>query len=262
MSVLYIGPNADLRDDVKCAYEKYADRISRGTLMMLSPPGGERKYYVYEWFTRDSGKVFYVGKGTGRRYRHILYDMKRPRGAEYKELQDTFGIDYRFLAKDLTSREAEIYELCMVIERADAGEVLLQFANNPGVATYWDKVEKIKSACISRAFTPQILVSDYRRRYLGVEPPAYDRFDMSRLHVTLRASFSQSSAETIQEMGKLRELISAAGGRAYATVAKGTQAIVEFDCMDYDKYVQYKSAGLMVYHAFDVMRRMREQLLP
>ena len=64
MSVLYIAPNADLRDDVKRAYEKYADRISRGTLMMLSPPGGERKYYVYEWFTRDSGKVFYVDTAT------------------------------------------------------------------------------------------------------------------------------------------------------------------------------------------------------
>lgn len=258
MSVLYIAPNADFRDDVKRAYEKYVDRISRGTLMMLSPPGGERKYYVYEWFTRDSGKVFYVGKGTRSRYRHILYDMKRPRGAEYKELQDAFGIDCCFLAKGLTSREAEIYKLCMVIERTDAGEVLLQYANNPGVTAYWDRIEKIKTACANRTFTPEILVSDYRRRYFGVVPPAYDLFDMSRLHVTLHASFSQSSPDTIQEMGELRDLITSAGGRVYAKIAKGTQAVIELDCMDYDKYMQYKSAGLMVYHAFDVMQQLRE----
>lgn len=29
----------------------------------------EKKYYVYIWFYNDSGKVFYVGKGTGERYK-------------------------------------------------------------------------------------------------------------------------------------------------------------------------------------------------
>ena len=132
------------------------------------------------------------------------------------------------------------------------------YANNPGVTAYWDRIEKIKTACANRTFTPEILVSDYRRRYFGVVSPAYDLFDMSRLHVTLNASFSQSSPDTIQEMGELRDLITSAGGRVYAKIAKGTQAVIELDCMDYDKYMQYKSAGLMVYHAFDVMQQLRE----
>ena len=50
---------------------------------------GERKFYVYEWFTIDDNKVFYVGKGTGTRYNHIITsDMKRSKGALYKELQE------------------------------------------------------------------------------------------------------------------------------------------------------------------------------
>ena len=28
-----------------------------------------KKYYVYEWFVIETNEVFYVGKGTGRRYR-------------------------------------------------------------------------------------------------------------------------------------------------------------------------------------------------
>jgi len=28
-----------------------------------------KKYYVYEWFMKDTGEIFYVGKGSGKRYK-------------------------------------------------------------------------------------------------------------------------------------------------------------------------------------------------
>lgn len=31
----------------------------------------EKKYYVYKWYYKDSNKVFYVGKGSGNRYKNI-----------------------------------------------------------------------------------------------------------------------------------------------------------------------------------------------
>lgn len=258
MSMLWIGPPPKLRDDVAHMYEKYADRISRGDIMMLSPPGGESKYYVYEWFTRDMGKVFYVGKGTGRRYRHIISDMKRPRGKEYQELQDSFGIEYRFLVEGVTSFEAELYELCVILERTDAGEVLLQSAHGPGDAWYGAAAGSMVPACVRRDFVPEIIVSKYRSRYFGVEPPEYDAVDRTRLAVTFRASLTDGSPATVQEMERVKELIVSLGGKAFSTVAKGTQAVVEFDCMDYEQYVKYKSMGLLVYHAFDVARELKE----
>lgn len=256
MSVLWIGPPPRLRDDVAGIYEKYADRISRESMMMLSPPGGESKYYVYEWFTRDTGKVFYVGKGTGRRYRHIIADMKRPRGKEYQELQDAFGIEYRFLIEGVTSFEAELYELCVIIERTDAGEVLLQSAYNPGDTWYSAAAEAMMPVCTRRDFVPEIIVSKYRSRYFGVEPPGYDAVDKARLAVTFKASLTSGSLATTHEMERTKELIARSGGKVFATVAKGTQAIVEFDCMDYEQYMKYKSLGLLVYHAFDVVREL------
>lgn len=260
MSTLWIGSKPELREDVAQLYEKYKDRMGAGMLMQIPPPGGEKNFYVYEWFTKDAGKIFYVGKGTGSRYRHIIYDMKRPRGACYKELQDHFGIDYRFLAKDLTSYEAAIYELCMLVERTDQGEVLLQSANNPGV---WDcfSFTHMRKACNGRDFIPAIIVDPYERRYFGVEPPNFDPVDLSKLRVTFRSSGAQIKPipATLQEMEQLREMIVKAGGRVYSTVAKGTQAIVEFDMMYYDRFMDYKEKGLLVYHAFDVVRCLKDQ---
>jgi len=125
-----VGPvnPGDLREDVRKLYVKYRDKF------VFKVPdendyGNERRFYVYEWFTKDEEKIFYVGKGTGKRYNHILSDMKRSRGIYYKELQDNFGIDYRIVAKELTNLEAEIYEICWIHERTSQGEVLIQFVD-------------------------------------------------------------------------------------------------------------------------------------
>ena len=40
----------------------------------------ERKFYVYEQFTLDKGKVFYVGKGTGSRHNYIRRELDTERG--------------------------------------------------------------------------------------------------------------------------------------------------------------------------------------
>lgn len=258
MQKFWFGSLDGIREDVSAACMKYADRSSELGLVQLSFPGGEKKFYVYEWFTKDTGKIFYIGKGAGRRYQHIISDMNRPRGKEYKELQKAFGIDYRFLATGLTSREAELYEKCMILERTDAGEVLLQSANNPKAMECWGYGGDIKEKCIRREFAPQILVGDYYRRYFGVVPPNYDAVDLTRLYVTFIRTFSHFSPDTAREMEHLKMLITKADGKVFSTIAKGTQAIVEFDCTTYEQFMKYKDMGLLVYHAFDVARCLDE----
>ena len=31
----------------------------------------DKKYYVYKWFIESTGEVFYIGKGSGNRYKDI-----------------------------------------------------------------------------------------------------------------------------------------------------------------------------------------------
>ena len=255
MSILSLSRPIEIRDDVFAMYQKYKDRIHLGTLMMLPPSGGDPKFYVYEWLTADSKKVFYVGKGTGRRYKHILSDMDRDRGKEYAELQDAFGIEHRFVAECLTDFEACLYELCLIIQRTDEGEILLQSANNPAILKYWDDILQMRQLCAARIFEPKIYVDAYHKRYWNVQQPEFDHADKSALKkVHLSASFSGDSEKTKLEMDILKNQIELSGGIVYKTLAKSVKTIIEFDCLDYRKYKKYKSMGLNVFHAYDVKK--------
>ena len=112
----------------------------------------ERKFYIYAWFIKGNNKrYFYVGKGTGSRYRHILNDIKilekNPRkykGKPYKLLQDEFGIESEFLYNDLTEKEATILEAYSMIKLYKNKEPLLnviipcEIMNDKSIMDYRD----------------------------------------------------------------------------------------------------------------------------
>lgn len=89
--------------------------------------------YIYAWFTKSQPKkYFYVGKGKKDRYKHILFDItavennpKKYKGKSYKILKDNIGIDYEFLYKDLTDKEAEILEAYTMVEMYKKRQPLL-----------------------------------------------------------------------------------------------------------------------------------------
>lgn len=91
-----------------------------------------RKFYVYEWFTKNNHKVFYVGKGTGKRYNHILKEIevyennpKKYKGKNYKILKDEYGIDYSIIMNELTESEALIMENYFIIKYLKERQPLL-----------------------------------------------------------------------------------------------------------------------------------------
>lgn len=90
-----------------------------------------RKYYVYEWHT-GTGKVFYVGKGTGKRYEHILKEIevyknnpRKYKGKNYKVLQDAYGIEHTIIMDELTECEAVIMETYYIIKYLSERQPLL-----------------------------------------------------------------------------------------------------------------------------------------
>lgn len=106
-----------------------------------------RKYYVYEWHT-SNGKIFYVGKGTGERYDHILKEIetyesnpRKYKGANYKLLQDTYGIDYSIIIDKLTECEALIMETYYIIkyltERQPLLNQIIPATDNEELYNFW-----------------------------------------------------------------------------------------------------------------------------
>ena len=68
---------------------------------MTESNNNERRYYVYEWFFKDTGEVFYVGKGTKDRYK-----TTHNRDKFFKDMHATHECDVRITHSDLTEEEA------------------------------------------------------------------------------------------------------------------------------------------------------------
>jgi tetratricopeptide (TPR) repeat protein len=58
-------------------------------------------FYVYEWFIKDTGEIFYVGKGRGNRYKEF-----HRRAYEAERIRKTYETDIRFVGVELTEEQA------------------------------------------------------------------------------------------------------------------------------------------------------------
>lgn len=85
-----------------------------------------RQSYVYEWFMKDSGIPFYVGRGVRNRYKHILWKINKRSGQRIKAIQLEHGIDYRIIADGLTYYESKIIAYARIKELISKGITLEQ----------------------------------------------------------------------------------------------------------------------------------------
>lgn len=109
-------------EDIKAIYQ--SDKWTYDNILGFNynESDDNRKYYVYEWHT-STGKIFYIGKGTGKRYNHIIKEIeayennpRKYKGKNYKLLQDTYGIEHTIIMSELTECEALIMETYYIIK--------------------------------------------------------------------------------------------------------------------------------------------------
>ncbi len=58
-------------------------------------------FYVYEWFIKETGEIFYVGKGRGDRYKEY-----HERAYEAEKIRKQYDTDVKFVAQNLSEEEA------------------------------------------------------------------------------------------------------------------------------------------------------------
>lgn len=91
----------------------------------------ENRFYVYEWYIRDTGEVFYVGKGTGNRLNE-LHNRNKYFNATY----DKYSCGVRKIEEGLTNREACEREIERIAELWEIGEAKCNFTQGgTGFAT-------------------------------------------------------------------------------------------------------------------------------
>ncbi|WP_342718334.1 hypothetical protein AAG068_04655 [Bacillus paramycoides] len=78
------------------------DYKDEGITLSSSPVGVStgstaNDFYVYEWFIKGTGEIFYVGKGRGNRYKEY-----HTRAYEAEKIRERYETDSRFVATGLT----------------------------------------------------------------------------------------------------------------------------------------------------------------
>lgn len=84
----------------------------------------ENKYYVYEWYNVDTGDIFYVGKGSGDRYRQKQPTKRNRYFIRYINKHNCLS---RKIKENLTEQEAYEFERETIQLYKDAGYKLVNF---------------------------------------------------------------------------------------------------------------------------------------
>lgn len=95
----------------------------------------DRKYYVYEWYNVDTGHVFYVGKGTGDRYKKVSQGSRNKFFVRY---YNAHHCDVRIIANNLTEMEAYNQEHETILKYKQSNECECNFdeGGRPGGTNY------------------------------------------------------------------------------------------------------------------------------
>lgn len=84
----------------------------------------ENKYYVYEWYNTQTGLPFYVGKGTGDRYKRI-----KGRNQYFKNYINKYSVSQRILKDNLTQKQAFDLQKKMIRQYKDKNITLTNLTN-------------------------------------------------------------------------------------------------------------------------------------
>lgn len=80
------------------------------------------RFYVYEWYIKETGEVFYVGKGTGER-KDVIYN----RNDYFKSVHNKYACSNRVIENNLTDEEACNLERDMIKYYWDKGQAKCNF---------------------------------------------------------------------------------------------------------------------------------------
>lgn len=91
-------------------------------------------FYVYEWFDKNTNKVFYVGKGTRNRYK------VRKHNKFFNHMINTVDCESRIVKYFETEGEAFDYEYLYIKQKRKAGECLCNIyeGGTGGTVSWWD----------------------------------------------------------------------------------------------------------------------------
>ncbi|MED3829784.1 GIY-YIG nuclease family protein [Priestia megaterium] len=228
-------------------------------------------FYVYEWFIKETGEVFYVGKGRGNR--HKAFHEKAYEAEKIREMYDT---DVRFVRKDLTEDEAvelESQEMTRILNETNdrLTNRIIPFFTKRGNG--YDRSGNTPSFQFEKA--PTLYVNEIEEHYYNLKPQLFDEVNLKDLKAPVFLNWSiDEQVNTIyggnveKYLGETKNLLSKNGSKILKSqYAKSTTAWIYISDESVTKYNLVQKNALdrigrkiPAYHLIDVWKFLKDNI--
>jgi len=134
-------------------------------------------FYVYEWFIKETGEIFYVGKGRGNRYKAF-----HEKAYEAEKIREMYNTDVRFVKTDLTEDQAielESQEMTRILNETNdrLTNRIIPFFTKRGNG--YDRSSNTPAFQFETA--PSLYVTEIEEHYYDLKPQSFDEVDFENL---------------------------------------------------------------------------------
>ncbi|MGE7888995.1 GIY-YIG nuclease family protein [Bacillus cereus] len=227
-------------------------------------------FYVYEWFIKETGEIFYVGKGRGNRYEEY-----HARAYAAEKIREQYETDSRFVAIGLTEDEAielESKEMARVLNETNdrlTNRIIPLFVNRDNGYSRSPNTPELKFET-----APVLFANEIDAHYFGKKPRAFDEVKDKNLKAVVFITRNIQDEINIIYGGSLEKyqdetnaLLTANGKKILkskyaksvsAWIYVGDDEVHNFE-IDQQQALEKLGRNIPTYHLIDVWKFLKEQ---
>ncbi|MEW9674624.1 GIY-YIG nuclease family protein [Lentibacillus sp. L22] len=228
-------------------------------------------FYVYEWFIKDTGEIFYVGKGRGNRYKTY-----HERAYEAEKIRKMYGTASRFVGKGLTEEQAielESQEMTRILNETNDRLTNRIIPFTAKRDNGYDRGFKTPELRFETA--PHFYASEIEEHYYGMKSRPFDNVKDESLKVVVFITRNiRDEVNTIYDgklekyQGETMALLSANNSRILksqfaksvtAWIYIGDDYVTNYN-NDQEKALEKLERNIPTYHLIDVWGFLKEKL--
>ncbi|EMY4798067.1 GIY-YIG nuclease family protein [Bacillus pacificus] len=255
---------------------KLTPNYEDGSITISSPPVGvstgstQNDFYVYEWFIKETGEIFYIGKGRGNRYKEY-----HTRAYEAEKIREHYETDSRFIATGLTEDEAielESKEMARVLNETNdrlTNRFIPLFVNRDNGYSRSPNTPELKFETAPVLFTNEI-----DEHYFGKKPREFDTVEDKNLKAVVFITRNMRDEITIiygenpeKYQDETYALLTATGKKVLkskyaksvsAWIYVGDDEVHNYE-IDQQQAIERLGRNIPTYHLIDVWKFLKEQ---
>ncbi|MEK4248193.1 GIY-YIG nuclease family protein [Paenibacillus sp. FSL W7-1287] len=248
--------------------EKYGISISSSPVG-VSTDSTATDFYVYEWFIKDTGEIFYVGKGRGNRYKTF-----HERAYEAEKIRKMYDTASRFIGTGLTEEQAielESKEITRILNETNdrlTNRIIPLFTKRDNGYGRSPKTPELQFET-----APHFYVSEIEEHYFGIKPRSFDEVKCENLKAVVFITRNVRDEISIIYGGKFdkyqdetKALLSINGSKILkskfaksvtAWVYIGDDYVMNYE-NDQEQALEKLGRNIPTYHLIDVWKFLKE----